>query len=74
MKLTDVILLSLSVAFIIMGIHQNMTAGFGSAYWLIMLSCLFLFIYLFRKKTLTPKENPNSSRKKKNGSAPKRKK
>lgn len=66
MKLTDVILLSLSVAFIIMGIHQNMTVGFGSAYWLIMLSCLFLFIYLFRKNSgAQKKEIPTSTKKKK---------
>ncbi len=50
MKLPDIILLSLSVAFIIMGIHQNMTAGFGSAYWLIMVSCVFLLVYIYRKR------------------------
>lgn len=50
MKLLDMILLSLSVAFIIMGIHQNMTVGFGSAYWLIMVSCVFLFVYIYRKR------------------------
>jgi hypothetical protein len=57
MKLADVLLLSLSVAFIIMGIHQNMTVGFGSAYWLIMLSCVFLFLYIFRKNSGDPKKN-----------------
>jgi hypothetical protein len=56
MKLLDVILLSLSAAFIIMGIHQNMTVGFGSAYWLIMASCVFLFVYLYRKRNGTAKD------------------
>lgn len=50
MKLIDVILLSLAAAFLIMGIHQTITVSFGKAYWLIMLSTMLLFIYLYRKK------------------------
>jgi hypothetical protein len=74
MKLPDVILLSLSVAFIIMGIHQNMTVGFGNAYWLIMLSCVFLFIYLFRKNSAAPKKEIAASGKKKKARTTERKK
>lgn len=50
MKLVDVILISLAAAFLIMGIHQVITVSFGKAYWLIMLSTMLLFIYVYRKK------------------------
>lgn len=50
MKLADAILLSLAAAFLIMGIHQVITVSFAKAYWLIMLSTMLLFVYLFRKK------------------------
>lgn len=50
MKLIDVILLSLAAGFLIMGIHQVITVSFSKAYWLIMLSTLLLFVYLYRKK------------------------
>ncbi|MCI0751140.1 MAG: hypothetical protein L0Y35_04825 [Flammeovirgaceae bacterium] len=50
MKLTDVLLLSLSVAFLIIGIHQMITVGIGHAYWIIMLSLLVFFLYNLRKK------------------------
>lgn len=50
MKLIDVLLLSLAVAFLIMGIHQTITVSFGKAYWLIMLSTTLLFAYMYRKR------------------------
>jgi|APTNR8051073442_1049403.scaffolds.fasta_scaffold00001_360 amino acid permease len=50
MKLIDAILLSLGAGFVIIAIHQIMTAGFGSAYGVIMLAFIMLFIYTFRKK------------------------
>jgi len=50
MKLVDVIILSLAVVFIIVGIHQIMTIGFGKAYWAIMLALIFFFIFNLRKK------------------------
>jgi hypothetical protein len=49
MKLADVIILSLAVAFIIIGIHQVMTIGFGKAYWAIMLALILFFIFNLRK-------------------------
>jgi hypothetical protein len=52
MKLSGVILLSLTVAFLIIGIHQIMTVGFGNAYWAVMLALVFFFLYnLKRRKT-----------------------
>jgi hypothetical protein len=50
MKLADVIILSLAVVFIIIGIHQIMTIGFGNAYWAIMLALLLFFLFNFRKR------------------------
>lgn len=50
MKLPDIILLSLAAGFIIIGIHQVMTVGFGNGYWAIMVAVLFFFIYTFRKR------------------------
>jgi hypothetical protein len=50
MKLADVLILSLAVVFIIIGIHQTMTIGFGSAYWAIMLATILFFVFNLRKK------------------------
>ncbi len=50
MKLIDVLLLSLAVAFLIIGIHQIMTLGLGKAYWAIMLSLILYFAFNLRKK------------------------
>jgi hypothetical protein len=61
MKLADAILLSLSVAFFIMGVHQIMTVGFANGYWAIMLSTVLFFILVYRrgqakKETVAPKK------------------
>lgn len=50
MKLPDVIYLSLAVAFIIIGIHQIMTVGFGNGYWAIMIALVFFFLYNLRRR------------------------
>jgi predicted membrane protein len=50
MKFGEVILLSLSVAFTIMGIHQVITMGLSHAYWAIMLALIFFFIYTLKKR------------------------
>lgn len=50
MKLPDVILLSLSFAFIIIGVHQTINVGFGNAYWAIMLALVFFFIFNLRRR------------------------
>ncbi len=49
MKLPDIILLSLAVGFLIIGIHQIMTVGFGNAYWAVMLALILFFVFNFRK-------------------------
>jgi len=50
MKLIDIIVLSLAVGFLIIGIHQIMTLGFGNGYWAVMLSLILYFVYNLRKK------------------------
>ena len=51
MKLADVILLSLTIAFMIMGVHQVMRVGFGNAYWALMLALVILFLYKLSRLT-----------------------
>ena len=48
-NLVDIIVLSLSVVFLIIGIHQTVTVGFGQAYWLFMLSIAALLYQQIRK-------------------------
>jgi hypothetical protein len=50
MKLLDIIILSLAVAFLIIGIHQIMTLGFGNAYWIIMLTLILFFVFKLRRR------------------------
>lgn len=50
MKLIDVLVLSLAVVFIIIGIHQVITIGFGQAYWAVMMALIMLFVFNYRKK------------------------
>jgi hypothetical protein len=58
MKLIDIILLSLSAGFLIIGVHQlivitnneNITVGFTQSYWVFMLSTSLFLLYQLRKK------------------------
>ena len=50
MKLPDIILLSLAVVFLVIGIDQIVTLGFGHAYWAIMLALIFFFVYNLRRR------------------------
>jgi membrane protein implicated in regulation of membrane protease activity len=56
-NLIDIIVLSLSVVFLIIGIHQTITVGFGQAYWLFMLSIAFLLYQQIRKARKKQEEN-----------------
>ena len=51
MKLSDALLLSLSVVFIIVGAYEVMTVGLGMAYPSLMLAMLLFFWFAYRKKT-----------------------
>ena len=50
MKLSDALLISLSVAFIIIGAYEVMTVGLGMAYPSLMLALALFFWFVYRKK------------------------
>ena len=50
MRLSDIVILSLGVVFLIIGIDQIITLGLGHAYWAIMVAMVLFFIYTFRKE------------------------
>lgn len=65
MKLVDAILLSCSVAFFIMGLHQIMTYGFANGYWAVMISTVLFFLLVYRRVTKKREEEaPKESSKK----------
>lgn len=51
MKLIDAILLSASVAFFIMGLHQIISFGFANGYWAVMISTVLFFTLVYRRVT-----------------------
>lgn len=51
MKLLDTVLLSLAVAFLIMGVYEVMTAGLVFAYSFLMPSIILLLWFLYRKRS-----------------------
>ena len=50
MSLVSIILLSLSIVFLIIGVYETIKLGVGQAYWSIMLSVVFFFLYTYRKR------------------------
>ena len=50
MPLSQLVLLALSIVFLIIGLYEGFTIGFGDAYWSIMLSVGLFFFYLYRKR------------------------
>ena len=53
MKLLDALILSLSLAFIIVGIHQTLVNGIGSSYAIFMFAVALLFWFQLRRNQLT---------------------
>lgn len=56
MKLSQAILFAMGTGFFLIAIHQNMTHGFGAAYWLYMLAIGLLLWFKMRKDALNKKE------------------
>lgn len=67
MKLLDVLILSLALAFSIIGIHQSMTVGIGGSYFIFMFAAGLLFWFQLRrnKAIAAEKESPVPSKQKK---------
>lgn len=62
-NLTDIIVLSLAVVALIIGVHQTITVGFGSAYWLYMISIgLLLYQQIRRAKRKQEESQPKLNR------------
>lgn len=58
MKLGDVLILSLSLALIIIGIHQTLTVGIGSSYAIFMFAVGLLFWFQLRRTKHNIPEDP----------------
>ena len=56
MKIFAVILFAISVALLIIGLHQIMVNGFAESYWIIMFSTFCFFGYGYIKKNILSKE------------------
>ncbi len=56
MKLSDIIILSLSIVLFIIGVHQMITFGIGAAYGILMFSIAFLLYYKYRKQQRDQKD------------------
>lgn len=66
MKLVDALLLSLSLALIIVGIHQTVTQGVEASYAIFMFAVALLFWFQYRKMK-KPEEPPIPKKKPKTG-------
>lgn len=60
----EVVVFSLSIVLLIVGVHQTITIGFASAYWIFMLMITFLLLYTFLKGKRVMKEETKSTNKK----------
>ena len=56
-NLTDIIIFALSIVAFIVAIHQTIYYGFGSAYWIYMISIAFLLYHQIRKNKTKQEEN-----------------
>jgi uncharacterized membrane protein YhaH (DUF805 family) len=65
MKLLDIILITLSTFFVIVGIHQTFLYGFFSSYVFFMMVIILMGIFQLRKKPVKKAEEPVKGQKKK---------
>jgi hypothetical protein len=49
MKLADILLLGLTLAFLIIGVDQTIVLGFSHAYWAFMVALVTFFLFTLRK-------------------------
>jgi Flp pilus assembly protein TadB len=68
MKLTEVLILSLSLALIVVGIHQTLTQGIGASYAIFMFAVGLLFWFQLRRNRRpesphSPEKSPKSKKK-----------
>jgi hypothetical protein len=65
MKLSDILLLGLTISLLVIGIDQSIILGLSQAYWAFMLALIPFFIYAYRKivSPERPDEKPSSPKK-----------
>lgn len=56
MKLFPTIIFSLSIIFLIVGIHQIMVNGFTQSYWILSFSTVFFLWFAYMKRNEKPGE------------------
>jgi hypothetical protein len=64
MKLADILLLGLTLAFLIIGIDQTIVLGFSHAYWAFMVALLTFFTFTLRKLRKPAKPEPKKASRK----------
>jgi len=74
MKLSDILLLGLALAFIIIGIDQTIVLGFKHAYWAFMAALTLFFVFNMKKNKQKQEAQKRGSTQKKDHSKPSRKK
>ncbi|HYF70884.1 MAG TPA: hypothetical protein VD884_22270 [Ohtaekwangia sp.] len=74
MKLSDILLLGLALAFIIIGIDQTIVLGFNHAYWAFMAALTLFFVFNFKKNKQKQEARQQGSSEKKGATKPVRKK
>ena len=64
LKLADALIISLSLALIIIGVHQSLTVGIEASYAIFMFEVAILFWFQYRrtKKAQEPPVNKNKSK------------
>ena len=56
-NLVDIIIFALSIVAFVVAVHQTIYYGFGSAYWIYMISISLLLYYQIRKTKKKQAEN-----------------
>jgi len=67
MKIFHSIIFFLSLAFLIIGVHQTFVNGFQSSYWLFMLCLILFFTYRLLAKNEETKNDHNTGKNKNKG-------
>lgn len=62
MKLTEIIIISLVIFFVIVGVHQTTVNGFVNSYWIFMLAFLLFSIFMMVKARNNKNDNGKATR------------
>jgi len=65
MKLGDILLLGVTLAFLIIGVDQSIKLGFSQAYWAFMIALVTFFAYTLKRSRQPGADDKKPSKKKK---------